>query len=336
MPAHPAAASDPVSILRGAVACAIQAPSSHNTQPWKFRRRGDTVEVMADELRHLAVIDPARRQLVMSCGCALYNARIAVRASGYREDVRLFPDPDRPELLATLRLGLPRSATEEDHELFQAIGRRHTNRRPFFDRPVSQELSDALAHVARTERTRMVRLTPDQKRLVAGLVAEADRQQFEDAAFRDELGRWLAPAGSRRKDGIPFAEKEYGSALPFAMARRLRTLDLGERVGELERELVRSSPLVAVLTTDADDAIDWIDCGQALQAVLLRATVLGLSAAFLNQVLELDDLRTEVAILCELDDEPQMILRLGYAPAVDRPAPRRDLAEVLAEDPDGA
>jgi len=287
---------------------------------------------MLDDARHLEVIDPLRRQLTMSCGCALYNARIAVRANGFREDVALFPDPARPELLAVLRLGLPRGATPEDQALLTAIGHRRTNRRPFFDRPVSQEVSDELVRLARTERTRLVRLDPDAKRLIAGLVAEADRRQFDSAAFRAELGRWLVPTGSLRKDGIRFAEKEYGSALPFTVARRLRTLDLGESFGELERELVRGSPVVAVLATDDDDPIDWLDCGQALQAVLLRATELGLSAAFLNQVLELDELRDEVALICELDDQPQMILRLGYAEPVEHAAPRRDLGDVLTEE----
>lgn len=323
---------DEATILRGAVACAIQAPSSHNTQPWRFRRRGAALEVMVDDTRHLEVIDPIRRQMVMSCGCALYNARVAVRVNGFRDAVELFPDPLRPELLAVLRLGLPRTATEEDHTLLTAIERRRTNRRPFFDRPVALDVSDALAHAARTERTQLIRLAPDGKRLIAGLVAEADRRQFDSADFRAELGRWLVPTGSRRKDGIRFVEKEYGSALPFSVTRRLRTLDLGESFGELERELVRGSPLVAVLATEADDPIDWLDCGQAMQAVLLRATALGLSAAFLNQVLEIDELREEVAVLCELDLEPQMILRLGYADPVDHPAPRRALEDVLIEE----
>jgi len=323
---------DVATILRGAVACAVQAPSSHNTQPWRFHRRGAALEFMLDDARHLEVIDPQRRQQVMSCGCALYNARVAVRANGFREDVTIFPDPARPALLAVLRLGLPRGATPEDHELLTAIGHRRTNRRPFFDRPVSQDVSDALMHVARTERTRLVRLLPDTKRLIAGLVAEADRRQFDSAAFRAELGRWLVPTGSLRKDGIRFAEKEYGSALPFTVARRLRTLDLGESFGELERELVRGSPLVAVLATDDDDAIDWLDCGQALQAVLLRATGPGPPAPLLNPVPEPDELRDEVRVICELDDQPQMILRFGYAEPVAHAAPRRDLDDVLTEE----
>ena len=71
-------------------------------------------------------------------------------------------------------------------------------------------------------------------------------------------------------------------------------------------------------------------CGQALEAVLLHATHLGLSAAFVNQVLEVPELRSEVARLTGLA-YPQMVLRLGRAAEeTGQRAPRRTMAEVLS------
>lgn len=319
-------------ILRGAAACAIQAPSSHNTQPWRLRLVADGLEVTLDRSRQLEVIDPDGRQLTISAGCALYNARLAIRNAGFLETVDAFPDPRRPDLVARVGLGLPRSPLDDDRELLAAVPRRATNRRPFLDRPIGQAVADDLGHAARRERSWMQRLTPADKHALAELVHEADRRQYASAAFRDELGRWLTGTGSLRKDGIPFAEKEYGSSLPFTVARRLRTLDLGDRFGELEEVLIEGSPLVAVLATQGDEEIDWLDAGQALQAVLLRATVLGLSAAFLGQVLEEPELRDQVLALLGVEAVPQAVLRLGYAEPVTRLAPRRELDDVLTED----
>jgi nitroreductase len=53
-------------LLRCAVADAVLAPSTHNTQPWRFHLVGDELELCADLGRHLRVIDPDARQLVMS------------------------------------------------------------------------------------------------------------------------------------------------------------------------------------------------------------------------------------------------------------------------------
>ena len=318
-------------ILRGAVACAVQAPSSHNTQPWRFRRRGDVLELWLDRTRHLEVVDPLRRQLVISCGCALYNARVAVRAEGYSDKVELFPRADDPDLLAELRLGLPREATNDDRDLVAAIPRRHTNRREFLDRPVAADTAEALARAARAERTRMFRLSPQRKHELAELVAECDRRRFADPAYRAQVGEWLVPSGRLRKDGIPFAEKEYGTTAWFGMKRTLASPGLGDQVAALEGDRIQSAPLVAVMSTQADEDIDWVDCGQALQAVLLRATQLGLAAAFVDQLLEYEDLHERVKAMTASELMPQMALRIGYAPPLERVAPRRDLADVFEE-----
>lgn len=318
-------------VLRNAVAAAVMAPSSHNTQPWRFRISGTRLDVLADPERQLTVIDRERRQLVQSCGCALFNARVAVRAMGYEDEVTvMIVDNELPEHLASLQLGGFHVASESDRKLMTAIGCRATNRRAFLPRPIPPEESDALSAAATAEGATLVRLDPPQKAALAALIEEADQMQFHDPAFRSELKRWLAPPGSMRRDGIPFVEKEYGSAMPFAQVRALRSPALGEVFGLLEEALVRGAPMVAVLGTERDDAPSWLQCGQALESVLLHATARGLSAAFLNQVLEIPVLRRRVTELVPEVGYPQMVLRLGVpAEPIEHRAPRRNVADVI-------
>lgn len=320
-------------VLRNAVAAAVMAPSSHNTQPWRFRIAGSALELHADKTRHLNVIDRDHRQLVQSCGCALFNARVAIRAMGYEDDVTTAAiDEEVPERLASIRLGGPHEPTELDRKLMGAIGCRATNRRAFLPRPIAQSDTDELAALAHAEGASMVRLDHAQKAGLAALIEEADQRQFADRAFRDELVKWLVPHGSSRRDGIPFEEKEYGSAKPFAMMRALRSPALGEVFGLLEESLVRGAPAVLVLGTRHDDVASWLACGQALEAVLLAATARGLSAAFLNQVLEVPVLRARVAALAPDACTPQMVIRIGVpAEPIERRAPRRNVADVLDE-----
>lgn len=320
-------------VLKNAVAAAVMAPSSHNTQPWRFQIVDDRLEILADPQRHLSVIDRERRQLVMSCGCALFNARVAVRAMGYQDVVSLMlVDAEYPEHLATLQLGERIISSEADLALMHAIALRRTNRKPYLDRPLSRELGDLLIETARLNGAWMIRLTPDQKAAIASLIDEADHLQFADPAFRHELASWLTPFASRRRDGIPFVEKEYGSGMPFALVRALRSPDLGDRVAKAEQEGLLGSPFVVVVGTDSDDPTVWLRCGEALQAVLLHATHLGLSAAFLNQCLEIPEIRGRVLTTLGLDGYPQLVLRFGYSSEpVDHPAPRRDLSDVLVE-----
>jgi hypothetical protein len=90
-------------------------------------------------------------------------------------------------------------------------------------------------------------------------------------------------------------------------------------------------PTIAVLSTERDDRIAWLRAGQALQRVLLLATLHGVSASFLNQPLEREDLRPLVRDPSRGLWYPQMIMRLGHGPTVDS-TPRRPVDELTTDD----
>src|ERR1044071_2504628 len=93
---------------------AVLAPSTHNTQPWRFRIHGNVVELYADFARALPVVDPQYRELIMSCGAALLHLRIAIRYFGHAYTVERLPDPDDPALLARVHLGFKCDTNAED------------------------------------------------------------------------------------------------------------------------------------------------------------------------------------------------------------------------------
>jgi nitroreductase len=75
-------------------AIAARAPSLHNTQPWRFKVGEHAIEIYADSSRQLR-IDPDGREMLISCGAALYGLRLAVRALGNLPEVDLLPGSAR-------------------------------------------------------------------------------------------------------------------------------------------------------------------------------------------------------------------------------------------------
>ena len=312
---------------------AVLAPSGHNTQPWLFKIVGDEVELYADRTRALAVIDPDDRELIMSCGAALFNLRIALRHYGFTPVVRTFPDPDDPDLLAVVRPGVPLETRLDEHRLFMSIKRRRTNRQPFRKEPVPpQTLLDLQAAVEGEGARLHIFDTPSWKGALAGLIAEGDRQQGRDKSFRRELAAWLHPSRSRHRDGLPGYAQRGGDWRAYAGPLVVRTFDWGKGQAARDRQLAEGSPVLLVLATSADGPDEWLRAGQALERMLLLATDRGLYASYLNQPIEVEALRNQLVDLIGTEDRPQLVLRLGYSDPAP-PTPRRAVSEVLAQGP---
>ena len=62
--------------------------------------------------------------------------------------------------------------------------------------------------------------------------------------------------------------------------------------------------------------------------MLLAAGACGLTAAYLNQPVEVDELRPRLAAAAGVQGVPQLLFRLGRGPQI-QPAVRRPVAEVL-------
>ncbi len=322
-------AGTPAEQLRFLVSYAVLAPSGHNTQPWRFRVSGNELGLFRDPTRRLPVADPVDRELLISCGAALFHLRTAIRHFGYEDVVHTFPDIDEPDLLAYVHLGGRREASLEDHRLLSGVKNRHTNRHPFSRRPVS-ERDLALIRQAGIEEGVQVRFytEAEPKRMVADLVAEGDRVQGSDDRFRHELSSWVHANSSDHRDGLPGYVHGVGDLMSMAGPLIVRTFDWGGGQAAKDRQLAEGSPVLAVISSEADTPPDWLNVGEALARMLLTATVLGLSTSFLNQPVEVPSLRPRLADLVG-HPCPQLVLRIGYGPQV-RATPRRPVHEVLS------
>jgi hypothetical protein len=319
--------------MRFALRHATLAPSSHNSQPWRFVLGTDRIMLCADRLRALPVVDPYDRELIISCGAALFNLRVALASLGIGYAITLFPSSADPDLLAEVRLLRDRATAAELAALVSTIHERVTTRHPFAPEPVDVDVERHLTDAARAEGVEVACVSATEPRnAIAELVAEADRQQFADPKFRRELAKWIHPR--RTHDGMPAYAAGLASLLDFAtplVASAIRTFDLGGGVAATHRELAAGSPLLLCLATGVDDAQAWLAAGQALERVLLVATLHGLCASYLNQPIEVSALRTRLGALVDSPGAyyPQLLLRIGHG-TPDPATPRRPLDEVMS------
>jgi len=312
---------------RWVVEQACLAPSVHNTQPWRFTWDGTSFELYADTQRGLTASDPDGRELVMSCGAALFNLRLALRKVGYDADVRLLPDVTNPRLLARVTVAEAQPADVDERRAFAAMTRRHTHRGAFDDQPIGPDLAVALQRAADLEHGQLVFVAdPGQRRHVLALARAAERALVNDVDVQAEISSWTPSPGSGRKDGVPVSSY---AAEPVSHPDDLAPRDYDQGRGYGIGEAVVNAPgVIAVLATASDLEQDWLRAGQALERVLVVAAQRGAYAALHSQLTEVAHLRNELRRELCLSGYPQILLRLGYAPDAQH-TPRRPVGDVL-------
>ena len=304
----------PAQIATYVVTAAAWAPSVHNTQPWRYSSSGQQVSLYADADRQLRVADPDGREMMISCGAALFTVRLALRSLGCLPETQVLPDPSQPLLVARVNWGRRAARTEFEQRLFGQVRQRRTHRGGFDPVPLPSGLLATLREGA-ARYGAMLRIVADDGRraALAEAIAVAERAQRLNAERVAELARWAPAPGSIRDDGVPSAsyparaehtDPDFPSR-DFAHGRGWGLPPLSTA------PQFRSAGIVGVLTTTHDRPVDWVNAGQALQRILLTASSYGIAAALHTQPLELGWLREPIRTqLCD-GAHPQLVLRFG-------------------------
>lgn len=318
--------------LRRAAIRATMAPSVHNTQPWQFVIGNARLAMRTDPTRQLHVLDPTGRQLMVSCGCALFNARVAAAADGYLPRVSRLPEGPESDLFARLSLvDAPQELAPADAiaHLDPFVEQRQTNRRRFSDEAVPPEVIDVLQRAAAFEDCELFEVRrPEHRLAIATLSQKADAMQNANPAYRAEIRSWTSDDPTRR-DGIP------AMAVPHVDAGSeddvpIRDFDMHGN-GWLPTTTHSSKDQCLLLLGTAEDTPQaWLRGGEALERVFLEITRLGYAASPLTQMVEIPSTREAARRELNLTVHPLVLMRVGRAPLT--PATRRrKLSDVLFE-----
>ncbi|TPQ15710.1 Acg family FMN-binding oxidoreductase [Streptomyces sporangiiformans] len=316
--------------VTGLVRDATAAPSMHNAQPWKFRfvRDSGIVQVRSDLERAMPRADPTTRALHLGCAAALFNLRVAAAHAGWEPATELLPHAADPQLLAMVRLTTPVSPESDLAPLYPAIHRRRTSRHPFTDEEIPQAIKDALSAAALLEGARLIFPGAWHVQTLLDLVYDAEGRDALDPTASEELRHWTrvgADVTETATEGIPdyaFGPRKRDGKAPvrdFAGRRRVPGRDAAT---------FENAPQLALLGTADDRPRDWLQAGQALERVLLQATLDGLSTSLTSHALEWPELRWAVRDPQSAMGFVQIVLRFGYGPSGPE-TPRRPVREVL-------
>lgn len=296
---------------------AVLAPSSHNTQCWRFQVAEKAISIAPDFTRRCPVVDPDDHHVFVSLGCAAENMVHAALATGLHADPRFDPSGDGV-IVVNLEATQKRISP-----LFQAISERQCTRGDYDGQPISPAELRQLEKAGTGDgvSVRLLTARPAMESVLEYVVA-GNTAQMHDAAFVAELKAWIrfgADEALRTGDGL-FAGATGNPALPRWLGSRMMGLFFTPK-SENERYVrqIRNSAGIAVFVSERSDKAHWVEAGRCYERFALQATALGIRNAFLNQPVEVGTIRPQFAAWLGIatgTQRPDLVVRFGRGPAM--------------------
>ena len=304
----------PLELFRELVRCATLAPSSHNTQCWRFAVEGKSVTILPDLSRRCPAVDPDDHHVFVTLGCATENLVHAALAHGLHAEARF----DATQVAIQVALA-PTPA--QVSPLFQAIATRQCTRGDYDGKPLSSEELTLLERAGTSNGVRMLLLTerPAMER-VLDYVVQGNTAQLEDPAFVKELKSWVrfnGPDAVRTGDGL-FSVCTGNPEIPAWLGQLAFGWFLTPKSeNDKYTRQIRNSAGIAVFVGEAADKVHWVEVGRAYERFALQATALGIRNVFLNQPVEVAAVRPPFAAALGLvGQRPDLVVRFGRGPAL--------------------
>ncbi len=304
---------------------ATLAASGHNTQPWKFTIQENAIQIHPDYSRRLPVVDPNNREMWISLGCALENLLIAAHAVGYTAEVT-YPDTaelidirlieDRPQKSALLDAIPVRQNTRSEYD-GQLLKTSH------FEEIQSLPLEPGVAL--------RFAANPGDLEIFLDYVNQGNIQQYSDRAFIEELIHWLRfnkKEVLKTMDGLS-SRCTGNPEVPRWIGQWFVSATKPQQQADADAKKLRSSSGAVVIASESDDRTSWVRTGQVYERMALKMTSINIKSAFLNQPIEVTDIRTQFQNAIGLGSSiPQLLVRFGYAEALPH-SMRRPVDQVL-------
>ena len=307
------ATGDKSALLRELVRYATLAPSSHNTQCWKFRLEDGAISILPDLSRRCPAVDPDDHHLYVSLGCAAENLIQAAQANGLKGHAG-FDAAGGNALRVALEPTSPVAST-----LFQAIPERQSTRGEYDGQPIARQELQLLEKAGTGNGVQVILLTQRQAmETVLAYVVQGNTAQMNDRAFVEELKNWIRFSGDeavRTGDGL-YAASSGNPPSPTWLGSLLFSLFFTPRSeNDKYAKQVRSSAGIAVFVSDTQGPAQWMEVGRCYERFALQSAALGIRNAMLNQPVEVTTLRPQFAAFLGVGKRrPDLVVRFGRGP----------------------
>lgn len=311
---------------------AILAPSTHNSQPWLFKIKSDSIEIYSDPAIQIKEADPKGRDLYISLGCAIENMAMAAKYLGIFKNL-IYRVGEMPNLVAELFFEDKRIKNESYRSIFDTIPKRVNARGLFTPMAVPPDVFQKFTAISKEYGNGKLTLHfitgKEDIKKIAKLTAEGLKIAYKSSSFRKEMSQWVRNSLTRKKDGIPGYSLRMPFLISFIFPYLVRMFDIGKKLGFLNYISLASAPAIAIITSRGETREDWLDTGRLAERLMLEAQSRGMHTSIFVASLEVGDLYKEVQKVLGTTDTPNFLCAIGKIKGKFRHTPRHSVEEKL-------
>lgn len=313
--------------IRFVLGYAILAPSTHNSQPWLFKLKDNTVEVFYDEKLKIPEADKLGRDLYISMGCVIENLAIAASYFGIFNDLNVVL---KDNLIAVVSFRNDGQKNSDLEYLVDTIPRR-INARGFFEpKPVPGEIQGEMMSLKKDGRIRLDFITKKERiDILAKLTAEGLRYAYKKPAFRKEMSGWMNNNLSSKKTGLPGYSLRIPFILSFIIPILVKFFDISPLLAKLNYRSFASAPFVCIFSSEESSPSVWFETGRLAERSMLHLQSKDIRTSIFVASIEMGDIYKKVQGVVGINLTPQFIFCAGYMKDVQKHSPRQNLENKL-------
>lgn len=301
------------------------APNSHNAQMWNVHMAEDenSIELKLNKDRLLSEIDPDNREAWISCGAFVYNACHIAEINGYETcffikntneiKIKILPGKTKNEII-----GSP------------LICKQKTTRKPFFNYQISEEIINSI--VGLSDKVNYYPRNSKAFDSIVSLSKAANISQMNHKSKLEEMSKWIRFSDKEsqlHKDGINI--KELGitgiaqSLIKYFFNRKnfLHSVLFRKIMIFGQNQLFNKCNGYIVIRSNTLQQYDCVQTGMLMQKVWFSCTDHNLCVQPMSQVIEETQYKKKLEEELGINDEIQMLFRIGYCRNSSSTIPKR-------------
>lgn len=309
----------------------ILAPSTHNTQPWKFRIADHFVDILPDWRYQLPQADPTSRNLFISLGCCVTNILVAASYFGFKTKAKISITSIRDTYITVSfyrKGGMDRRLVK----LLPFIKQRYSNKLAYLNKPIKKNDLKKISDFHNQKGIKTLFIT-DEKHILsfAEIYDKAVSDFAKNSLFGKELSSWMRPSNTSLGDGMPGFTAGINPIKALIGKFLIRYIPkFAESAAKKYTFLIKTSPVIGIIYSSSNDIVSWINAGRVYEEITLVGTSLRISSSILAATIEHRKYSRELANLISIwRNVPQLCFRLGYSQNNPYHTPRRRLEESL-------